>query len=91
MIKIILTSFLSVLACFAQRHIIRLTENMVQQIFDEDIGLGEVVAEQVVNSQEACGQLCQANPACRSVMLMGQLCRMFRQPISPVRISIKPL
>ena len=61
----------------AKYNVIRLTQNLEDKGFEEDTDLGELVAEQVVDSPAACGQLCQANPVCRSVMLMGQLCRMF--------------
>ena len=75
-------------AAHAHKHVIRLSPCLSQQGFYDYMELGEVVAEHEVDSLVECGQLCQANPACRSVMLMGQLCRMCGQKIiSPVSID----
>ena len=71
----------------AHKEVTHLPPYLSQQGFYDYIELGEVVAEQVVDSPAACGQLCQANPACSSIMMMGTLCRMYGQKIiSPVSI-----
>ena len=76
-------------ASLAHKHVICLPPYLSQQGFYDYIELGKVVAELVVDSPAACGQLCQANPACCSVVLMGQVCRMYGQKlISPVSIIV---
>ena len=65
------------LICAKQQVIIRNNHKLKQLGFNEDVNLGEVVAEQVVDSPAECGNLCNESLACGSVMLMGRLCRMF--------------
>ena len=86
MLMHVILAFISVHVVYAHKHVIRLTQSLARQRFEEDIDLGEAISEKVMDSPAACGQLCQANPACRSVMLMGQLCRMFGQLMHPVSI-----
>ena len=75
------------LCTVAKKHVIRLNDSLRDQGFQEDIDLGEVVGEQVVDSKAACGRLCGENPACHSVMLMGQLCRMFGYQNCPAQTT----
>ena len=65
---------------------------MREQGYHRNIALGEVIAEAMVDSREDCGTLCQEHPVCQSVMLVGQLCRMFgassaHQPVIIQHIS----
>ena len=69
-----------------QRHVIQLTSALRQQGFTTDIDLGEIISEAVADSPEACRTKCETNAACQSVMLVGQLCRMFAPPTCPVVI-----
>ena len=76
-----------VVLTLCERHVVRLTHKLKEQGFEEDLDFGEVVVEQKVSSSAECGQLCQAHPVCHSVMLLGQLCRMFSQlPLRDVSI-----
>ena len=68
----------------SKHHIIRLTAKLRQQGYHGDIALGKVIAEALVNYSAACGRLCEDNPVCHSVMLAGQLCRMFAASQCPV-------
>ena len=69
----------------AKQHVIRSSTRLKQLGFEEDVNLGELVAEQVVASPAECGRLCKENLACGSVMLMGRLCRMFASVECEVR------
>ena len=88
MLMHVILAFVSVHVVYTHKHVIRLTQNVARKGFEEDLDLGEVISEKMVDSPVACGQLCHANPACRSVMLMGQLCRMFGQLMLPVSTLI---
>ena len=76
--------FVCINSVVAKHHIIRLTAKLRQQGYHGDITLGEVIAEALVDSPAACGRLCEDNPVCHSVMLAGQLCRMFAASQCPV-------
>ena len=67
-----------------KRHVIRLTPELWKQGCHREINLGEVVDEAMVDSSKACGRLCEENPVCDSVMLMGKLCRMYTTSHYPV-------
>ena len=60
------------------KQVIQMTPKLRKQGYHRDINLSEVIAEGVVDSPASYGRLCEANPACHSVMLIGQLCRMFQ-------------
>ena len=60
-----------------KKHVVKLTPKLCQQGYQGDIELGEVIANTMVDSQEACGRLCEENSECSSVMLTGQLCMLF--------------
>ena len=62
---------------FGKKHVVRLTPKLDQQGYQGDIELGEVIAETIVDSPEACGMLCEEHSACSSVMLTEQLCMLF--------------
>ena len=81
--KCIVLQVCMTLALFKQ-HIVQLTTKLRQQGYHRDINLGEVIAETIVFSPEACGRKCEANPFCDSVMLVGNLCRMFATLHCPV-------
>lgn len=68
----------------SKQHIVQLTTKLRQQGYHRDISLGEVIAEAIVLSPEACGRKCEENPFCESVMLVGKLCRMFATVHCPV-------
>ena len=69
--------YFSIVSVLSKRHVIRLSPKLRQQGYYSDIDLGEVTAEAMVDSPEACRSLCKDNSACHSVMFMGKLCRMF--------------
>ena len=73
--------------CSSKTHVIPLTQNLKDQGYEEDLNLGEIIAEQLVESPVACGLLCEGNPACKSVMMVGQSCRMFGQTACRVGTS----
>ena len=85
-------TILLVLLCptliLSKQVIIQITQKLRKQGYHKDINLGKVIAEGVVDSPASCGRLCEANPACHSVMLMGQLCRMFQTSHCPVSTAI---
>ena len=60
-----------------KRYVVKLTPKLDQQGYQGDIELGEVIAEAMVDSQEARGRLCEENSECSSVMVTGQLCMLF--------------
>ena len=68
---------LSLSLVLSTRHVIRNTQTLRQQGYHAGIDLGDVIAEAVVDSREACVGLCERHTACKSIMLIGQLCRMF--------------
>ena len=63
-----------VVFAYGKKHVVKLTPKLDQQGYKKNIELGEVIAEAMVDSPEACGRLCEENSACSSVMLTGQLC-----------------
>ena len=76
-----------VLGMVCQLNVIRLTSKLQRQGFYKDLELGDVISEAVVDSPGKCGALCQQNPACHTVMMMGQLCRLFAEKQCPVRYN----
>ena len=60
-----------------KKYAVKLTPKLDQQGYKGNIELGEVIAEAMVDSPEACGRLCEENSACSAVMLTGQLCMLF--------------
>ena len=69
--------YFCVVFVISKQYVIRLTQKLIQQGYHEDINLGELDAEAVVDNPAACQRLCQENPACHAVMLVGKLCQMF--------------
>ena len=59
-----------------KRHVIKITPGVWIQEYHRYIDLGKVFAEAMVDSPEACGRLCEENPVCASVILVGKLCRL---------------
>ena len=83
---------LLVLGVFAEltlssRQVVRVPQGLRDQGYQDFFDLGEVVGEHVVDSKAACGRLCGENPACHSVMFMGQLCRMYAAQIFKCAVS----
>ena len=66
-----------VVFAYGKKHVVKLTPKLDQQGYKENIELGEVIAEAMVDSPEACGRLCEDNSPCSSVMVTGQLCMLF--------------
>ena len=87
-----LVTTLFVLLCptliLSKQVIIQITQKLRKQGYHKDINLSEVIAEGVVDSPASCGRLCEGNPTCHSVMLTGQLCRMFQTSHCPVSTTI---
>ena len=86
-LKVDLILNLCIASVFSKRHVIKSTRALRQQGYHGDIDLGEVIAEVMVDSPEACGRLCEQNPVCHSVMVMGQMCRMFSTSHCPVKLD----
>ena len=72
----------------SKEHIIQITPTLRQLGYHRNIDLGEVIAEDVIDSPEACGRLCIENPDCNSIILIGNLCRMFPTSHCPVGVSL---
>ena len=70
--------YVCIVFVISKRHVIRLTQKLRQHGYHEDINLGELDAEAMADYPAACQRLCQENPACRSVMLVGKLCKCFQ-------------